>query len=101
MNNRLKRLIVLASIGGMAMAFGPIGWGCQPFAENQPYINFLDDVGEFGVAVGVDSIFTTINNQTLTDWFQVPTTNLYQDLWSSWVGYTFPEDPTFDTLLVN
>ena len=101
MNNRLKRVIVLMSIGGMALAFGPFGWGCQPFAENAPYVNFVEDIGDYAVQTGVNNLFQTLGNQTLADWVQTPTTNLYSSLWSGWVNYTYPQDPTYNTLLVN
>jgi hypothetical protein len=101
MSNRLKRALVLVSLGGMAFAFGPIGWGCQPFAESMPYVNFVEDVGNTAVATGVENLFNVVNNDTLEAWFEGPVTTLYSDLWSGFVGYTYPEDPTYGTLLIN
>ena len=104
MNNRLKRVIVLMSIGGMAFAFGPFGWGCQPFAENAPYVNFVEDIGDYAVETGVNNLFTTLGNPTLTSWFggaNGSVDNLYSSLWSGWVNYTYPQDPTYNSLLVN
>lgn len=101
MSNRLKRALVWISMGGMAFAFGAYGWGCQPFAENQPYINFLDDIGDYAIAVGVDNALENLNNADIDNWFNDPVTNLYQRLWSGWVQFTFPQDPTYNTLLVN
>ncbi len=101
MNNRFVRWLALASLGGTTFAFGAFGWGCQPFAESQPYINFLADVGNYAVDVGVDNAFEAVNNEDLNAWFNDPVTNLYQNIWTGWVNYTFPDDPTYNTLLVN
>ena len=100
MSIRLKRALVLASLGGMVLTIGPFAWGCQPFAQNQPYISFLAGIGNDAVAVGVDNFLTSLNNQDLYDWFNVPLTNLYQDIWSGWVGHQLPTDPTYGALLV-
>ena len=101
MNSRLTRICVLISLGGMTFAFTSFGWGCQPFAQNQPYVNFVDSLGDQAVAVGVDNALAGLNNQNLDTWLNGPLTTLYTNLWSGWVGQTFPTDPTFNTLLIN
>jgi hypothetical protein len=101
MNNRFKRALVLVSLGGMTFAMGLTGWACHPFAQNQPYINFVDDIGQYAVQVGVDEAMATLNNQTLDAWLNDPLTTLYQNIWSGWVQYQYPQDPTYDRLLVN
>ncbi len=100
MSNRLKRVLVLMSIGGTSFFFlaGP-GAGCSPFAENQPFVDFLVDAGNYGVQVGVDQALTNCSEEFNT-WFNDPITGLYQSLWGSGVRNEFPEDPTFDRLLV-
>ncbi|MFH1745827.1 MAG: hypothetical protein ABIG44_02165, partial [Planctomycetota bacterium] len=85
MSNRLKRVLVLMSLGGMSFFFwGFAGTGCQPFAENQPFINFMTDVGNYAIDVGVDQALSTCTANFNT-WFNTPITNLYQDLWTSGV----------------
>ena len=101
MSNRFKRLAVLATLGGMVFAFGPFGWGCQPFASSAPYVNFVSDVGDYAVQTGVNNLFNAVNNATLSSWLQTPVSNLYSDIWSGWVGMTYPTDPTYNTLLVD
>lgn len=97
----LRRALVLVSLGGMAFSFGFLGFACQPFAESQPYINFVEDVGDFAVDVAVDNALDSLNNQDLKNWLDAPVTTLYQNLWSGWVRNEFPQDPTYNTLLVN
>jgi len=96
MNNGFKRILVLASVGGMA--FSAIGWGCQPFAQSQPYITFLRDVGNYAVDVAVDQALANVD-PAINAWINDPLTDVYQNIWSGWVNYTFPQDPTYDTLL--
>ena len=53
----------------------------------------LRTIGDYAVQTGVNNLFQTLGNQTLADWVQTPTTNLYSSLWSGWVNYTYPQDP--------
>ncbi|MFH1749184.1 MAG: hypothetical protein ABIG44_19305, partial [Planctomycetota bacterium] len=62
--------------------------------------NFMTDVGNYAIDVGVDQALSTCTANFNT-WFNTPITNLYQDLWTSGVLYEYPVDPTFNTLLVN
>jgi len=100
MKNRLARIVVLLSVGGFVSAFAPF-WGCEPVAGTQPYVNFIDTVGQDVVEMGVGAAFDNLNNETLTDLIENPFTKLCQDLWSAWVRLQFPADPTFNTLLVH
>ena len=101
MSNRFKRVLVLMSLGGTSFCFlcGYGGGGCQPFAENQPFVNFLVEAGNYGVQVGVDQALAT-HDEAFNNWFNDPITNLYQSQWSSGVRNGVPVDPAFDTLLV-
>ena len=98
MSDRLKRTLVLLGMGGMAFTWALIPWGCHPFAENQPYVNFVDSAGQYAVAVGVDAALANVP-QNLNTWMNDPVTNLYQSIWSGFVQQTYPEDPTYATLL--
>ena len=101
MSNRLKRGLVLLSLGGMTFFWGLWGGnGCYQFAQSAPYVNFLVDAGNYAVDVGVDNALANVP-QNYNDWFNDPITNLYQDIWTGYVQYNYPEDPTYNTLLVN
>jgi len=56
-------------------------------------------VGNQAISQGVSAGLANTND-TIADLLQTPLTNLYQSLWTGWVDYTFPRDPTYGTLLV-
>ena len=72
---------------------------CRPFAATDPYTNFVAGVGNQAISQGVAAGFAN-TNETIADLFQAPLTNLYQNLWTGWVDYTFPQNPSYNTLLV-
>ncbi len=84
-------------VGGLMLA---VPFTCRPFAATNPYTDFIAGVGNQAIATTIDIGFTNLNNETAASVLQDPLTILYQDLWTGWVGYTFPADPTFNTLLV-
>ena len=101
MSNRFKRALVLISLGGMAFGWGLWGGGagCHPLALNEPYVQFLVDTGNYAVNVGVDNAFANIP-ANLNTWFNDPVTTVYQSLWTGFVRNSYPQDPTYNTLLV-
>lgn len=105
MSNRLRRTLVVISMGGMAFGlFGALDptFGCQPFAQNEAYVGFLRDSGTYAVQVGVGSMFDNLNvSDNLRNWFETPVTNLYTNLWQASVNYTYPTDPVYSDLLVD
>lgn len=101
MTNRLKRVFVLISMGGVAFTWGLFDFGCHPFAENQPYVDFVSDAGTYAVQVGVDAAFDNLAlPQNVRDWLEVPVTNLYTEIWQGYVNNTYPEDPVYTTQLL-
>lgn len=103
MKNRFRRTLIIVSMGGFTLQMGLFGWGCSQFGASEPYTDFAVDLGSYAVQVGVDSVLpTTANNGTPAgDWLNDPLTDLYQNLWTSWIRHNRPEDPTFNQLLVN
>jgi hypothetical protein len=99
MTNRFRRVLILVSMGGMTFGWGLAAWGCHPFAENQPYVNFLSGIGNEAVAVGVDAALANFP-ANVNNWFNDPVTGLYQDIWTGYVQHSFAQDPTYNTLLV-
>ncbi len=85
-------------VGGLMLS---VPFTCRPFAATNPYTNFIAGVGNQVIAEAVSTGLENVNNETLTSVLQTPVTTLYQNLWTGWVDYTFPSDPTYNTLLVN
>jgi len=102
MTKRIQRALLLVSLGGMTFAWGLPNAGCYQFVGNAPYTQFLTDIGNFAVGVGVDAAFTQLNPpENLTNWLQDPVTSLYQDVWTTYVRSNIAQDPTYSRLLVD
>lgn len=100
MSNRFKRALVLLSMGGVTLTLGGIGGlTCHPFAQSGPYVGFLSDSGQAAIDVGFNTVFAAANADVKAVLI-TPTADLFKNLWSGWVGYQFPQDPTFNKLLV-
>jgi hypothetical protein len=90
---RLASLVV----GGLMLA---VPFTCRPFAATNPYTDFIAGVGNQAISEAVTTGFANTGNEALTNVLETPLTTLYQNLWTGWVNYTFPVDPTYNTLLV-
>lgn len=84
-------------VSGLLLA---VPFTCRPFAATNPYTNFIAGVGNQAISQAVTTGLKNTGNETLTNVLQTPLTTLYQNLWSGWVDYEFPSDPTYNTLLV-
>ena len=97
MSHRLTRALLLISLGGTTLGIG--GLTCHPFAQSGPYTTFLSNAGQVAIGTAIDSVTTNAGTDA-KNIIIAPATDLFQTLWSAWVGQTFGLDPTFNRLLV-
>jgi hypothetical protein len=101
--SKFRRNLALLSLGGMTLAiWGGVGGlgGCAPFfAQNDPYTQFLVDVGNYGIDTGVDGALTNVPTR-FNDWVNTPITKVYQSIWTAYIRHEYAPDPTFSKLLV-